>query len=111
VKSQLADVTVDGDIVGVLCKMPHIFTNAENADMFYVYGFCDGSATAAVEECRRRFPTRRIPDLRVFSKVFNTLHECGTLSSANLLISSLDLLYSHKRACIINKLFTYFARE
>jgi len=29
--------------------MPHIFTNAEYADMVYVYGFCDGSATAAVE--------------------------------------------------------------
>jgi hypothetical protein len=28
--------------------------------MFYVYGFCDGSATAAVEEYRRRFPMRRI---------------------------------------------------
>ena len=24
--------------------MPHIFTNAEYADMMYVYGFCNGSA-------------------------------------------------------------------
>lgn len=47
VKRQLA---VDSDIVGVLWKMPHIFTNAEYADMLYVYGFCDGSATAAVEQ-------------------------------------------------------------
>jgi hypothetical protein len=46
--------------------MPHIFTDAEYADMPYVYGFCDGSATAAVEEYRRRFRMRRIPDLRVF---------------------------------------------
>jgi len=30
--------------------MPHNFKNAEYADMMYVYGFCDGSATAAVEE-------------------------------------------------------------
>ena len=52
-KRQLAVVTVDGDIVGVLWKMPHIFTNAEYIDMLYVYGFCDGSATAAVEEYRR----------------------------------------------------------
>jgi len=59
--------------------MPHIFTNAEYADMMYVYGFCDGSVTAAAEEYRRRFPMRRIPDRRVFYKVFNTLHECGTL--------------------------------
>ena len=64
--------------------MPHFFTNAEYADMMYVYGFCDGSATAAVEEYRRRFPTRRIPDRRVFYKVFNTLRECGTLPSAHV---------------------------
>ena len=46
--------------------MPHIFTNAEYADMMYVYDFCDSSVTAAVEEYRRRFPMRRIPDRRVF---------------------------------------------
>jgi hypothetical protein len=33
VKRQLSVVTVDSDIVGVLWKMPHIFTNAEYADM------------------------------------------------------------------------------
>jgi hypothetical protein len=32
--------------------MPHIFTGAEYADMLYVYGFWDGSVTAAVEEYR-----------------------------------------------------------
>ena len=42
--------------------MPHIFTNAEYADMLYVYGFCDGNAIAAVLEYRRRFFVRRIPD-------------------------------------------------
>jgi len=40
--------------------MPHIFTNAEYADMMYVSGFCDGSATATVEEYRRRFPVRSV---------------------------------------------------
>jgi hypothetical protein len=29
--------------------MQHIFTGAEYADKLYVYGFCDGSAAAAVE--------------------------------------------------------------
>ena len=72
VKRQLAVVTVGSDIIGVLWKMLHIFTNAEYADMLYVYGFCDGSATAAVEEYRRWFPVGRIPDHRVFSKVFIT---------------------------------------
>jgi len=64
--------------------MPHIFTNAEYADMMYVYGFSDGSANAAVEEYRRRFHMRRIPGRRVFYKVFNTLRECGTLPSAHV---------------------------
>jgi len=64
--------------------MPHIFTNAEYADMMYVYGFCDGSATAAVEEYRRRFPTRRILEPIVLYKAFNTLRECGTLPSAHV---------------------------
>jgi hypothetical protein len=33
VKRQLAVVTVDSNTVEVLSKMPHIFTNAEYADM------------------------------------------------------------------------------
>jgi len=49
--------------------MPHIFTNAEYADMMFVYGFLDGSDTAAVEECRRRFPMHRIPDRSVLQGV------------------------------------------
>jgi hypothetical protein len=52
-KRQLVVSTVDSDFVGVLWKMPHVFTNVKYADMLYVYGFCDGSATAAVEEYRR----------------------------------------------------------
>jgi len=45
----LVIATVDYDTAGVLCKMTHIFTNAEYADMLYVFGFCDGSATADVD--------------------------------------------------------------
>jgi hypothetical protein len=62
--------------------MPHIFTNAEYAEKLYVDGFCDGSANVAVEEYRRRVPVRRIPDRRMFYKLFNTLRECGTLPCA-----------------------------
>jgi hypothetical protein len=40
-KRQLAVVTVYSDILGVLLKMLHIFTNAEYADTLYVYGFCN----------------------------------------------------------------------
>ena len=64
--------------------MPHIFTNVEHVDMMYIYGFRDGTATAAVEEYCRRFPMRRIPDRRVFYKVLNTLRECGTLPSVHV---------------------------
>jgi len=67
---------VNVDIIVVLCKMPHIFTNA---DMLYVYGFCDGSATAGVEEYNRRFPMRIIPDRRVFSRVFNIACMCPSV--------------------------------
>jgi hypothetical protein len=59
VKRLLVVVTVDSDNVEVLLKIPHMFTNVEYADMLYVYGFCDGSTTAAVEEYRRRLPMRR----------------------------------------------------
>jgi hypothetical protein len=62
--------------------MPHVFTGTKYADMMYTYGFCDGIATAAVEECR---PMRRIPYRRKFSKMFNTLRERGTLPSAQIL--------------------------
>ncbi|EFN78865.1 hypothetical protein EAI_03334, partial [Harpegnathos saltator] len=56
----------------------------EYVDMVYVYGYCDGSAPAAVEEYHRRFPIRRIPGRRVFSNVFNSLRENGTLPSAHI---------------------------
>ena len=81
-KRQLAVVAVDSDTVGVLRSMTHIFANAEYADMLYVYSFRDGNASAAVEECRRRFPVCRIPDGRAFPKVFITLRKSGTLPSA-----------------------------
>jgi hypothetical protein len=68
----------------VLLKIPHIFTNLEYVDMLYVHGFCDGSAIAAVEKYRRRFPMCIIPDRRVFSEVFNTLRKCGTLPSGHV---------------------------
>jgi hypothetical protein len=63
--------------------MPFICINTEYADMLYVYGFCDCSATVAVEY-HQRFPMRRIPDRRVFFKSFDTLRERGTLPSAHV---------------------------
>ncbi|KAJ4427468.1 hypothetical protein ANN_25116 [Periplaneta americana] len=38
---------------------------AEYADIVYVYGLCDGNATAAVLAYQARFPNRRIPSAQV----------------------------------------------
>jgi hypothetical protein len=64
--------------------MPHIFINAECADMLYVYGFCKRSATAAVEEYSLQLPMCKIPNRIVFSQVFNTFLERGMLPSAHV---------------------------
>jgi len=49
--------------------MPFTFSVAEYADIIYVYGFCDGNSVHAVAEYQQRFPNRRIPTQRVFSRV------------------------------------------
>jgi len=52
---------------------------SECADMIYVYGFCDGYSVQAVAEYQQRFPNRRIPTRRVFTRVYQTLRDTGTL--------------------------------
>jgi len=59
--------------------MPFTFSVAECVDMFYAYGFCDGNSVHAVAEYQRRFPNRRIPTRRVFTRVYQTLRDTGTL--------------------------------
>ena len=49
--------------------------------MHFVYGYCDGNASAAVNEYRRRYPERRIPSKRVFVRVQQTLCYNGCLLS------------------------------
>ena len=51
------------------------FSYEEYADMHFLYGFCNGKTTAAVEEYRLRYPRRRIPDRRVFTRVHQRLRE------------------------------------
>jgi hypothetical protein len=36
-----------------MLRMPFTFSNAEYAEIVYVYGFCDGSVLAAVAEYHR----------------------------------------------------------
>jgi hypothetical protein len=49
------------------------FSNAEYADIHYIYGYCDSNARAAVEEYQRRFPDRRAAVRRLFSNVHRHL--------------------------------------
>jgi len=46
----------------------------------YVYGFCDANSVHAVAEYQRRFPNGRTPTRRVFTRVYQTLRDTGTLS-------------------------------
>ena len=59
------------------------FSYEEYADMHFVYGFCNGNTTAAVEEYWLRYPRRRIPDRRVFTRVPQHLREKGSFPSVN----------------------------
>ena len=52
--------------------------------MIYVYGFCGGNSVNAVAECRQRFPNRRIPTRRVFTGVYQTLRDTGTLPGISI---------------------------
>lgn len=56
------------------------FNFEEYADIIYVYGFTDGNESEAVREYERRFPNRRVPDRRVFSRTFRRLRESGTVA-------------------------------
>ena len=61
--------------------MPFVFSHVDYCDMYFVYGFCDGNARAAVDEYQRRFPDRRIPSRGVFSRIHQTMRETGCLPS------------------------------
>jgi len=50
--------------------------------MHYVYGYCDGNASAAVNEYRSRYPERRIPSKRVFTCVEQALRDNGCATAS-----------------------------
>jgi len=64
--------------------MPFTFSVAGYADMIYAYGFCDGNSVHAVAEYQRRFPNWRIPTRRVFTRVYQTLRDTGTLTGVRI---------------------------
>jgi len=59
--------------------MPFTFSVAEYADMIYVYSFSDGNSVHAIAEYQQHFLNRRIPTDRVFTRVYQTLRDTGTL--------------------------------
>jgi len=61
--------------------MPFPFTQVVYCDMHYGYGYCDGNASAAVNEYPRRYTEKRIPSKRVFTRVDQSLHDNGCLPS------------------------------
>ena len=63
----------------VMFTMPFTFSVAEYEDMIYVCGFCDSNSVHAVAEYQRHFPNRRIATRRVFTRVYQTLQDTGTL--------------------------------
>lgn len=63
--------------------MPFKFTNAEYADMVFVYGVCNGNTVLAKDEYRRRFPNRKIPNRKTFQTVFQHLRETGSFQKAS----------------------------
>jgi len=64
--------------------MPFTFSVKEYADMIYVYGFCDGNSVLAVAEYQQRFANHRIPNRRVFTGVYQTLRDTGTLPGVRI---------------------------
>jgi len=68
--------------------MPFAFSFEEYADLIYVYGFCDGNSVHAVAEYQQRFPNRRIPTRRVFTGVYQTLRDTGTLPGVRIATES-----------------------
>jgi len=80
-------VSIDCNVVEALLKMPHIhMPNMQICCMFTACMFTASAiVSAAIREYHRRFPTRRIPNRKVFFKIFNRLHESGTLPSVRIM--------------------------
>lgn len=57
--------------------MPYDYPANHQADIHFIYGFCNGNAAAAVREYRRRFPGRHVPNLRTFTSIHRRFSETG----------------------------------
>jgi len=61
------------------------YSNYEIADIHFIYGFCNGNASAAAREYRRRYPTRRAPTYKMFQNIHRRISEHGISSSSHSL--------------------------
>jgi hypothetical protein len=52
--------------------------------MIYVYGFCDGNSVDALAEYQQHYPNRRIPTRRLFTWVYQTLRDTGTIPGVRI---------------------------
>lgn len=57
--------------------MPFTFTNSEQADIHFIYGFANGNSRYAAREYRRRFPNRRQPHHSVFVSMHRRFADQG----------------------------------
>ncbi|KAJ4430142.1 hypothetical protein ANN_22352 [Periplaneta americana] len=64
--------------------MPYKFTTEEYADLVFIYGVCEGNATAAAAEYHRHYPNRWILNLKTTSGTFNTIRQTGSLPSIRI---------------------------
>ena len=64
--------------------MPFVFSQVEYCDMHFVYGFCNGIASAAVDEYRRGYPERRVISRGVLTRVQQSLRGNGCFPSVAL---------------------------
>jgi hypothetical protein len=66
--------------------MPFTFSIAEYVGMIYVFGLCDGNSVhdVRVAEYQQCFPNRRVPTGRVFTRVYQTLRDTGTLPGVRI---------------------------
>jgi hypothetical protein len=52
--------------------------------MIYEYGFSGANSVQAVAEYQQLLPNRRIPTRRVFTRVYQTLADIGTLPGVRI---------------------------
>ena len=56
------------------------YSNQEKAEMHYMYGAAQGNAREAQRLYREHFPTRRVPDARIFQRLHQQLCERGSFA-------------------------------